>query len=137
VFGLFEAALDAFERMLAGKALRVLHPGIRVEPFKLATDLPPSSADGSMLRQPVPCGKHDIYFPGVLALEAMHDGKRYAFVTACERQIAYVVVLEKDGAHFRSDGTLEGMAEAIERLEGSEYELRDENGIFVYKELAT
>jgi len=29
------------------------------------------------------------------------------------------------------------MSSSFERLEGSEYELRDENGIFVYKELAT
>jgi hypothetical protein len=127
---------DAFERMLSGKALRVLHPGIRLEPFKPATDLPPSTADGPMLRQPVPCGKHFIYFPGVLALEAMHDGKRYAFVTMCDCPIAYLVVLEKDGAHFRNDGTLEEMAELIKRLEGPEHELRDENGIFFYKELA-
>jgi hypothetical protein len=126
----------AFERMASGKALRVLHPGIRLEPFKPATDLPPSTADGSMLRQPVPCGKHSVYFPGVLALEAMRSGKRYAFVTMCACPIAYLVILEKDGAHFRNDGTLEAMAEVIDRLEGPEYELRDENGIFPYKELA-
>lgn len=127
---------DAFERMASGKALRVLHPGICLEPFKLATDLPPSTADGSMLRQPVPCGNHSVYFPGVLALGAMHVGKRYAFVTMCECPTAYLVILEKDGAHFRNDGTLEAMAEVIDRLEGPEYELRDENGIFPYKELA-
>jgi hypothetical protein len=56
----------AFEQLASGKALRVLHPGIRIVPFKSATDLPPSTADGSMLRQPVPCGKDDIYFPGIL-----------------------------------------------------------------------
>jgi hypothetical protein len=33
--------------MASGKALRVLHPGLRLEPFKPATDLPPSTADGS------------------------------------------------------------------------------------------
>jgi hypothetical protein len=88
-----------------------------------------------MLRQPVPCGEHYIYFPGVLAMEAMRHGKRYAFVTTCECPTAYLVVFEKGGAHFRNDGTLEAMAEAIDGLEGPEYELRDENGIFVYKEL--
>ncbi len=66
----------------------------------------------------------------------MHDGKRYAFVTMCECEIAYLVLLEKDSAHFRNDGTLEAMAELIDWLEGPEYELRDGNGIFVYKELA-
>jgi hypothetical protein len=127
----------AFEQMASGKALRVLHPGIRLEPFKPATDLPPSTPDGPMLRQPVPCAEqHIIYFPGALALEAMRYGKRYAFVTMCECPVAYLVVLEKDGAHFRNDGTLEAMAEVIDRLEGPEYELSDENGIFVYKELA-
>jgi hypothetical protein len=126
----------AFEQMASGKTLRVLHPGIRLEPFKPATDLPPSTADGSMLHQPVPCGKHSVFFPGVLAMEAMSLGKRYAFVTMCECGVAYLVILEQDGAHFRNDGTLEAMAEAIDRLEGPEYELRDENGIFTYKELA-
>jgi hypothetical protein len=28
----------------------------------------------------------------------------------------------KDGAHFRNDGALEAMAEAIDRLQGPEYE---------------
>ena len=122
-------------RLDALKALGVLHPGIRLEPFKPAIDLPPSTADGSMVHQPVPCGKHSVFFPGVLAMEAMGLGKRYAFVTMCECSIAYLVVLERDGAHFRNDGTLEAMAEAIDRLEGPEYEYRDENGIFTYKEL--
>jgi hypothetical protein len=54
----------------------------------------------------------------------------------CECEIAYLVLLEKDGAHFRNDGTLEAMAELIDRLVGPEYGLRDDNGIFVYKELA-
>ncbi len=127
---------EAFEPMLDGKALRVLHPGIRLVPFKPATDLAPSDIEGSMLKQPVPCGKHYIYFPGVLALEAMHDGKRYAFITRCECDIAYLVVLEADGAHFRNDGTMEQMIAVIERLEGEENEFRDENGFFYYKELA-
>ena len=74
--------------------------------------------------------------PRALALEAMRYGTHYAFVTVCECSIAYLVVLEKDGAHFRNDGSLEAMAEVIDRLEGPEYELRDENGIFVFKELS-
>jgi hypothetical protein len=64
--------------------------------------------------EPVPCGEHFICFPGVLAMEAMHSGKRSAFVTMCECEIAYLVVLEKDGAHFRNDGTLEAMVELID-----------------------
>jgi hypothetical protein len=122
--------------MLAGKALRVLDPGIRLVPFKPAADLEPSTVDGSMLRQPVPCGKHFIYFPWLLAQEAMRHGRRYAFVASCECGIASLVVLDPECAHFRNDGTQQEMAEAIDRLEGPEYEHQDENGIFIYKELA-
>jgi len=126
---------EEFEPMLHGKALRVLHSGIRLVPFKPATDLGPSAPEGSMLSQPVPCGKHYVYFPGILALKAVHHGKRCAFVTKCGCDIAYLVVLEADGAHFRNDDTTEQMAVAIEGLEGEEYEIRDENGYFYYKEL--
>jgi hypothetical protein len=127
---------ESLEEMLAGKVLRVLDPGIRLVPFKPATDLEPSAVDGSMLRQPVPCGKHSICFPGLLAQEAMRHGRRYAFVTSCECDIAYLVVLDQECAHFRNDGTRQEMAEAIDRLEGPEYGHQDENGIFIYKELA-
>ena len=126
---------DTFELMLQGKALCVQHPGIGLVPFKPATDLEPSDIEGAMLRQPVPCGQHYIFLPGILALEAMHHGKRYAFLTKCECDIAYLVVLEADGAHFRNDGTMERMIEVIERIKGDEYELEDENGHFFYKEL--
>jgi hypothetical protein len=126
---------ETFEPMLQGKALRVLDPGIRLVPFKPATDLPPSDIDGSMLRQPVPCGQHFIYYPGILALEAIHHGKRYAFITRCECDIAYLVVLEADGAHFRNDGTMEQMIEVIGRIDGEMYEMDDENGYFCFMEL--
>lgn len=125
----------AFEPMLEGKALHVQHPGIRLVPFKPATDLPPSDIEGSMFRQPVPCGKHFIYYPGVLALEAIHQGRRYAFITRCECDIAYLVVLEADGAHFRNDGTMEQMIAVIDRIEGEMYEMEDENGYFCFTEL--
>lgn len=127
---------SSFERMLQGKALQPLHPGIRLVPFKPATELESSDIEGSTIKQPVPCGQHYIYFPAALAQEAMLDGKRYAFVAKCECDIAYLVVLESDGAHFRNDGTIEHMAEVIEMLDGDEYELGDGNGYFYYKELA-
>lgn len=126
---------ETFEPMLQGKALRVLDPGIRLVPFKPATDLPPSDIEGTMFRQPVPCGKHFIYYPGILALEAIHQGKRYAFLTRCECDIAYLVLLEADGTHFRNDGPMEQMIEVIDRIEGEMYEMNDENGYFCFKEL--
>lgn len=127
---------SSFEAMIQGKILRPLHPGIRLVPFKPATELEPSDIEGSMLKQPVPCGQHYIYFPAVLAQKAMLDGKRYAFVTKCECDIAYLIVLEADGAHFRNDGNIEHMTEVIERLEGDDYEFDDENSNFSFKELA-
>jgi hypothetical protein len=125
-----------FERMLLGKALRAVNPGIRLVPFKPATDLRPSRLEGSMLRQPVPCGKHDIFFPAILAHEAEQEGKRYSLMSSCECGIAYLLTLEADGAHFRRDGTPEYIGEAFEALEGDEYQLQDNNGIFFYKELS-
>jgi hypothetical protein len=126
---------ESFEAMLQGKALSTLYPGVCLVPFKSATELGPSDIEGSMLKQPVPCGKHYIYFPVILAHEAMLHDNRYAFVTKCDCSIAYLVVLEADGAHFRNDGTIEHMAEVVEELEGDEYEFEDENGYFFYKKL--
>jgi len=57
-------------------------------------------------------------------------------VTICECPVAYLVVLEKDGAYFPNGGTLEAMAELNDRLDGPGQALLDDNGIFVDKERA-
>ena len=107
---------ELFEAMIAGKALHAEQPGVGLVPFKPATDLEPSTIEGSMVKQPTPCGKHYVYFPAGLMFEAILGGKRFAFIPQCGCGIAYLVVLEADGAHFRNDGTLAEMIDVVGRI---------------------
>jgi hypothetical protein len=123
------------ERMMQGRALIVQHPEIRLVPFTPATELPPSDGERSMLRQPTLCGKHYIFFPAALAHQAERHGHRFAFSAACECNIAYLIMLEHDGVHFRADGDLELIERLVKELDGHEYAIEDRNTIFTYKEL--
>ena len=127
---------ETFEHMAQATSLRATDSGIRLSRFSPATDLEPSTLVGSMLRQPVPCGQHHIYFPAVLAFEAAHEDVRYVFISECECNVAYLMIAERDGVHFRHSGTLSDMTEAFDLIEGDVYQLEDNNGIFIYKVLS-
>jgi len=118
-----------------GAALRSLMPGVLLEAWKPATELPQSTLQDSMVKLPTPCGKHFIFYPANLALAGMR-GVYHAFLTNCECGKSYLIVTEGDGAHFKLEGSQEAITDAYERAPGHEITLEDENGVFLCKRLA-
>ena len=115
-----------------GKELRVNDPHVEIRPWKQATDLADSRAVGSMVELPTICGKHVVYYPGVLVEEAIR-GRFYAFMTSCVCGKAYLVQTEADGAHCKAAGTPEYIGELYARLPGEGYVHEDEDGSFFCK----
>jgi hypothetical protein len=122
----------AFLRFAGGKELCVAEPHVRLRPWKPATDLADSRAVGGMVELPVICGKHAVYYPGVLVSEAM-GGRFYAFMTSCECELSYLVLTEPDGVHCKAADTAQAIGALYESLPGEEYLIEDGGGAFVCK----
>lgn len=118
-----------------GDAVRSRVPGVLLEPWKPATELPESTLQDSMVKMPTPCGKHFIFYPAGLAAAGIR-GTSHVFLTDCECGKGYLVVTERDGAHFKLEGSREAVTAAYERAFGEELTLDDENGVFWCKRLS-
>ncbi|MYX25828.1 hypothetical protein GTY75_03935 [Streptomyces sp. SID8381] len=125
---------DGFLDFAGGKGFRSTEQHIHVQPWKRATELEPSRAVGGMVELPTICGKHVVYYPAALVGEAMR-GRFYAFGTACECPMAYLIHTEPDGAHCKAADTAEGISELYEALPGTQYEIEDDDGSFWCKRL--
>ncbi|MCX2746286.1 hypothetical protein OOZ51_00470 [Arthrobacter sp. MI7-26] len=126
---------NTFVNMAGGRNVETDSPDIEVGPWRPATDLSASEEVGLMIRLPTPCGKHAVFYPGLLAREAQ-GGARYAFTTSCEREMkAYLVCLGSDGAHFMGEGAPRDIQERYDSISGSEYILSDQQGRFVVKQI--
>lgn len=100
----------------------------------LQGDLPRSTQVGSMIKMPVTCGKHFVYYPAILAQMAIREGKYHAFHTSCECGRAYVVATQDNGAHSRMEGDMMAIAERYEAIPWPEKQIEDENGTFFCKQ---
>lgn len=129
--GIEDAQITKLEK---GAAIHSLLPGIVVDRWRPATDLPRSAVYGSMVKMPMPCGKHSIFYPLSLAEVARH-GIFHAFSTSCECGKGYLVVTEEDGAHVKIEGKAETVAEVYESTPGEEGSIVDDNGVFWCKRL--
>ena len=87
-----------------------------------------------MVELPTICGKHVVYYPAALVGEAMHS-RFYAFGTACECPMAYLIHTEPDGAHCKAADTAEVISGLYEALPGEEYEIQDDDDSFWCKRL--
>lgn len=103
-------------------------------PWRTATDLPPSTLHGAMVRLPTPCGRHFVFYPALLAEHAL-KATFHLFSTACECGKSYLVRTEADGARFKAEGTSEEIETMYESATGQELRLDDENGAFFCKRL--
>jgi hypothetical protein len=125
---------ERFFRLSAGKELQATEPQLSVRPWTPATELPESREVGSMVELRTICGEHVVYYPAALVHEAMR-GRFYAFVTSCECPRAYLIETANDGAHCKFAGGDEPIAKAYDSLEGDEYLIDREGGLFVCKRL--
>jgi hypothetical protein len=80
--------------------------------------------------------EHVVYYPTDLANEAMR-GRFYAFMTACECPTAYLIHTEADGAHCKAADSANAISALYESVQGEEYVIEDEHGMFTCKRLAT
>ena len=87
-----------------------------------------------MVELPTACGKHVVYYPGVLAEQAM-QGQCHAFLTACECGTAYLIVMEVDGAHCKAAGEAAAIEARYDALAGEELVVADAEGVFAYKQV--
>jgi hypothetical protein len=94
--------------------------GVRLSPFKAATELPASTLEGRLLRLPLYCGKHKAFYPAELAQETLRTGKHYTFLTGCECPYGYIIRTEADGAHMKRWGEPVGIEAAYEEWPGEE-----------------
>jgi len=126
---------ETLDRLNQAKTLVVLTDGIRLSPFKPATELPASTLEGGDLTQlPLYCGKHEAFYPAALAGETLRTGKRFVFLTGCECPMGYIVRTEADGAHMKKWGEPAAIEAAYEELPGEEFAIEDHNGVFFFKE---
>lgn len=123
-----------FLDFVAGKDIQVLHPQMRLAPWRPATNLEQSRLRGSIVELPAICGKHVLFYPRGLMEEALR-GRFHAFLASCECEQSYLIHLEADGAHCRAAGSAEGVAAIYDDLPGVELILEDSNGVFVSKRL--
>jgi hypothetical protein len=121
---------EAFVRVVTkGRHLRTTLPGVRIDDWKPATELPRSRAIGSMVELPTACGKHVVYYPGELVQHAM-QGNFFWFVRSCDCGTSYLFRTEADGTHCVDDGSAEEIAISYDSLAGEQVTIHAESGDF-------
>ena len=127
-----DAALD---RMNRAEGFVVLEKGLRLAPFKPATELEPNTLEGGdLMRLPLYCGKHHGFYPAALAGETLRTGKSYVFLAGCQCPLGYIIRTESDGAHMKRYGEPAAIEQAYEEWPGEEFAIEDRNGVFFFKE---
>lgn len=84
---------------------------------------------------PTACGKHVAHYPSILISEAI-NGRFYAFVVSCDCGIAYLIHTEPDGAHCKTGGDPDGVAELYDQMPGGEDSFTKGPVTFVCKSLS-
>jgi hypothetical protein len=125
-----DAALD---QMNWAKTLISQTRGVRLSPFKPATELPPSATEGDLVRLPLYCGKHEAFYPAALAQETLRTGANYVFLTGCPCPLGYIIRTEADGAHMKRWGKPEAIEAVYEAWPGEEFAVEDQYGTLFFK----
>ena len=122
------------QRMNLAQTFAVHTKGVRLAPFKPATELPASTLKGRLIRLPLYCGKHEAFYPLGLAQETLRTGRQYTFLTGCPCPLGYIIRTEADGAHMKKWGEPSAIEAAYDELAGEEFVIEDANGVFFFKE---
>jgi hypothetical protein len=127
---------DALTSINRGDKLTVKEAGFRIGAWKIATELPRGELVGTKIATLTPCGRHQIFYPAVLAHDAARHSVYAAFMTACECPKAYLLITAADGVHFRGEGTPDEVEVRYEALGGTEFTMDSPEGTFIYKQLS-
>jgi len=126
---------ETLDRMNQAKSFVVQERGVRLSPYKPATEIPPNTLEGGdLMRLPLYCRKHYGYYPAALAGETLRTGKHYVFLAGCECPMGYIIRTETDGAHMKKWGEPAAIEHAYEDWPGEEFVIQDRNGVFFFKE---
>lgn len=125
---------DILDQMDEAKTFVSQTKGVRLAPFRPATELPASTVEGDLIRLPLYCGKHEAFYPAVLAQETLRTGKHYVFLTGCACPLGYIIRTEADGAHMKRWGEPEAIEAAYEKWPGEEFLIDDQYGAIFFKE---
>lgn len=125
---------DSFLCFADGKKLQSTITGVKLSPWSPAVNLPQSKIVNGMVELPLMCGKHVAYYPLALLQDALY-GRFYVFATMCECSVAYLIKLERDGAHCRAAGDPQEIAKIYEEELGEEVMIGDHGGSFFCKYL--
>jgi len=85
-----------------------------------------SALDGRLIRLPLYCGKHEAYYPAVLAQRTLRTGQHYVFPSGCECPYCYIIRTEADGAHMKRWGEPTAIQAAYEDWPGEEFVIEDD-----------
>ncbi|MFJ4029981.1 hypothetical protein ACIPWF_21795 [Paenarthrobacter sp. NPDC089989] len=125
---------DEFPGFSTGKMLRSANEHFELKAWTRAAELPQSSVVGDKVGVPALCRKHVLYYP-IALLREVSRGRFYAFTTACECPVAYLLQTEADGTHCKAAGSAEGISKMYEDLVGDEVIIPGDKGDFYCKRL--
>lgn len=129
-----EAGVDneAFLKLARGREFALSDPALKLHPWRPATELAPSTLNGSVVDLPALCGKHVVQYPVDLVHEAGR-GRYYWFMVGCSCNIAYLIHTEQDGAHAKVADSAERVEEMYESLDGPEFVIQSGEAQFFVK----
>ena len=122
-----------YQRIALGQNLSTTIPQTSICPWSPAVDLPQSQLNGGRIEMPTTCGRHTIFYPLLLAEEAVRRGREHVFATACECGTAYLIRTKVDGAHVEVSGNPEAVMKEYDEEPGVEIVVVDECGSFFCK----
>lgn len=128
---------QTLDRMNKAQTFVVQTEGVQLSPFKPATELAASVLEGTLMRLPLACGKHEAFYPAELAVETLRTVRHYTFLTSCECPFGYIIRTEADGAHMKRWGEPAAIEAAYEEWPGEEFAIEDDYGVFFFKEQRT
>lgn len=124
----------SFQRFADGALIETGVSGLELKPWGPAAQLEQSTIKNGLIEVPAVCGEHVLRFPPALIAEAMR-GRFYAFISACECPMAYLMQTKRESTNFKAAGDPLEISAMYEELDGEEFVYEDAAGSFVCKRI--
>lgn len=128
------AVTDAdFLAFAQGRRFQLAEPELTIQPLRSVVDRPTSELVGTTLKMSAPCRQdHFISFPAAFAQEGIRG--RFLWITReCDCGNAYLIHVERDGAHVRGAGSPDEISKLYKELPGEDLIYADDTGEYVCK----